>query len=131
MCPPAMQVYLPSVAWGVVLNPHTDNRIFKQLLSRVGRDECDDASRRAFLLPLATPPGAGLLYWNLRRHDGTPSEVPVEHAVEYEVGALYSWPLDLTHALQPWPYAEWDAAALRITLQLFGVQCGEKWYFYH
>jgi len=128
---PAVQVYLPSLAWAFVINPHEDKHVFEGLLEKAGGDECDSSTRQAFLLPLATPPGAGLYFWNLRRPDGTPSDEPVQHAQSYEVGTLYSWPLGLTHALQPWPYLEWDAAALRVTLQLFGVRCADTWYFYH
>jgi hypothetical protein len=129
---PAVQVYLPSLAWALDLNPHEDVHAFEGLLAKAASDECDSSTRRAFLLPLATPPGgAGLYFWNLRRPDGTPSDEAVRHAQSYEVGALYSWPLGLMHALQPWPYLEWDMAALRVTLQLFGVRCADTWYFYH
>lgn len=129
--PPAAQIYLPSVAWAFLVNPHSDDEKFRSLLLSVGGTHCDEASRLAFLLPVATPPGAGLLHWNLRDHHGAASDTAVERVTVYERGALYSWPLTLQHALAAWPYREWDAAALRITLQTFGVRCGETWYFYH
>ena len=129
---PAVQVYLPNIAWSVAINPHTDALIFSRMLTRVGQTVCDDSTRAAFLLPLSTPPpGSGLLYWNMLDANGTASSVPLEHEQDYTRGTLYSWPLTLMHALRAWPYIEWDTSALRVTIQAFGVRCGDDWYFYH
>jgi len=130
---PAVQIYLPSLAWAFVVNPHIDEHVFSQLLrgSPGGGAECEESTRFAFLIPLHTPSGSGLLFWNLLNQDGVATEELVEHVQPYVRGTLYSWPLTLPHALHPWTLAEWDASALRVTLQLFGVLCGEMWYFYH
>ncbi|EOD17009.1 hypothetical protein EMIHUDRAFT_244584 [Emiliania huxleyi CCMP1516] len=122
---PAAQIYLPNVVWAMLLNPHTD-ALQRQQLQRVEGEPCNGSTRTAFLLPLLTPPGTGLSWWKVSA-DG---EV-VRHQTMYTRGSLYSWPLTLKHALKPWPYAEWDISATRMTMQAFGVRCGASWYFYH
>ena len=73
---PAVQIYLPNLAFALIFNPHKDEQIYLQEADGV---PCDDASRTALLLPLHAPPGAGLHYWNHLHPDGSPSELPVEH----------------------------------------------------
>lgn len=128
---PAVQIYLPNLAFALIFNPHVDKRVFSSKLREADGVQCNDASRTALLLPLHTPPGAGLLYWNYLHPDGIPSKLPIEHAVMYEVGTLYEWPFSLPHALHAWPHLEWDSSAIRSTVQAFGVRCGDVWYFYH
>jgi len=50
-------------------------------------------------------------------------------------GSLVSWTYDLLHAVSPYAYAPGSPndqlAGWRITMQAFGIKCGDKWYVYH
>ena len=76
---PAVQIYLPNLAFALMFNPHMDDAVFSSKLQKADGVQCDNASRTALLLPLHTPPGAGLLYWNYLHPDGNPSVILVEH----------------------------------------------------
>ena len=78
---PAVHIYLPNLAFALIFNPHIDNKVFNSKLREADSVPCDDASRTALLLPLHTPPGAGLLYWNYLHSDGIPSKLPIEHVL--------------------------------------------------
>ena len=124
---PAVHVYLRSVLWGSLTNPHQDHVYTRETprgFEPGGNQTCDDATRTSVLIPLTAPRGTGLLWW-ARGARG----VRVEREVLYEVGNAYKWPPGLTHAVRPWPYAE--LAQARVTIQAFGVQCAGIWYFYH
>ena len=129
---PAVNIYLPSAAWAVTINQHFDVDDFAPLLVQARGVPCDEDTRLAVLVPLLMPPaGAGLLYYNMLDEQGAPSAALIEHELAYELGSMYTWPMSLAHAVRPWPHIDWGTSALRLTLQAFGVRCGDEWFFYH
>ena len=115
---PGIQIYLPNALWQVVANPHTDKMYSTQY--GLGEDPtCVNTTLTTFLVPVVAPEGAGLLFWNASG----------EHEVMYEMGSLYAFDALLMHSIKPW--YEWRAMLPRMTLQAFGMQCGETWYVYH
>ena len=121
--PPTVQAMLPSVFWHFVCNPHEDNVYY---IPEIDGAPCAEDSLSTFLFPLASPRGAGLVSWTLDRA----SQRVREHATPYEVGKMYTFNASLPHAIRPFPYVEFSPAP-RMTIQAFGVKCGEKWYVYH
>ncbi|EOD30727.1 hypothetical protein EMIHUDRAFT_110977 [Emiliania huxleyi CCMP1516] len=96
--------------------------------------ECESRSRISFTLPLALPPSdqgeAGLNYVAFRsKRQGCADHVGDEWAwcadtcavmrrEVYKVGEWGGW--------RP----TWDLRARRVTMQGFGIRCGEAWYLY-
>jgi hypothetical protein len=73
---PAIQIWLPCVLWESVLNVHTDLPVAlrcDRALRAAGSSHCDPGSAMTFLVPLTTPPGAGIL-WYRAGPDGEPRE---------------------------------------------------------
>lgn len=127
---PSVQVYLPNMLWHTVHNRHTDAVYVRHLRRYLGGqrfDElrCSAATATSFLLPLVAPAGAGLLYYDAPR--GQISEN--EH--RYTVGTLHAFAVWTPHSIRPWPYREWAAGEARVTVQTFGIRCGEWWVMYH
>jgi len=119
---PAVKVVFPSLFWHWFSNPHTDNYLYK--MEELDGRKCDLARQRTFLIPLTEPPGAGLYYWY---KNGTRAEV------DYKVGNVYSFEVTVLHAIRPFPYFEWKHGMkdARVTIQAFGIPCGENWYITH
>ena len=95
-------------------------------MDEIDGNKCDRKEQRTFLIPLTQPPGAGLYYWH---KNGTRIDV------DYKVGNVYSFEVSVLHAIRPFPYFEWSHGheASRVTIQAFGIPCGEprKWYITH
>eukprot|EP00746_Dinoflagellata_sp_MGD_P141216 gnl/MRDRNA2_/MRDRNA2_74362_c0_seq1.p1 gnl/MRDRNA2_/MRDRNA2_74362_c0~~gnl/MRDRNA2_/MRDRNA2_74362_c0_seq1.p1 ORF type:complete len:364 (-),score=41.58 gnl/MRDRNA2_/MRDRNA2_74362_c0_seq1:33-1124(-) len=128
---PNVQIYLPSLAWHSIVNIHNDMYVawpFKKGRKGEARKgkQCDRSTFRSFLWPLNTPPGAGLLWWTVNE-----TGIATEHESLYEKGNLYTFHAALPHSIRPWPYREWAAHEPRMTVQAFGILCGDDWYVYH
>lgn len=119
---PAVKVVLPSLFWHWFNNPHTDSYLYR--MDELDGKRCDRARQRTFLIPLTDPPGAGLYYWY---KNGTRAQV------DYKVGNVYSFEVSVLHAIRPFPYFEWahGMSNARVTIQAFGIPCGENWYITH
>jgi hypothetical protein len=128
---PSVQIFLPSIAFSMVTNWHTDtglpaNVAFDYISQHVPESEmCEPASITSFIWPVQVPFGAGLLFFN-----GT------EHNVLYKRGSMFAFNASLIHAVGPWPYAEhltWttdSSSQVRMILQAFAARCGSTWYVY-
>ena len=126
----------------MLINPHVDMGFEYRLPARLGLNQsaCDPSTWRSFLLPIKTPPDAGLLWWTRRDARSTtttpdsvelrPNEI-VERETLYRYGQLVSFPVTLAHTIRPFTYFEWRRTQWRITVQAFGVRCGDMWYFQH
>ena len=119
---PAVKVVFPSLFWHWFNNPHTDSYLYQ--MEEIDGNKCDKARQRTFLIPLTEPPGAGLYYWY---KNGTRMEV------DYKVGNVYSFEVSVLHAIRPFPYHEWKHGMkdARVTIQAFGIPCGDNWYITH
>jgi len=120
---PAVKIVFPSLFWHWFNNPHTDSYLYQ--MDTINGDTCDKKRQRTFLIPLTEPPGAGLYYWF---KNGTRVDV------DYKVGNVYSFEVSVLHAIRPFPYYEWRRGHMmdsRITIQAFGIPCGDKWYITH
>jgi len=120
---PAVKIVFPSLFWHWFNNPHTDQYLYK--IDEIDGQECDRAKLRTFLIPLTEPPGAGLYYWF---QNGTRVDV------DYKVGNVYSFEVSVLHAIRPFPYFEWSRGHMtdaRVTIQAFGIPCGDNWYITH
>ena len=115
---PGVQIYLPNALWQVVVNPHEDG-MYSQQYGLSEDSTCANTTLTTFLMPVVAPEGAGLLFWNASG----------EYEAMYETGSLYAFNALLTHSIRPW--YEWRKMLPRMTLQAFGMQCGDKWYVYH
>jgi hypothetical protein len=120
---PAVKIVFPSLFWHWFNNPHTDSYLY--IMDEIDGKTCDKARQRTFLIPLTEPPGAGLYYWF---KNGTRVEV------DYKVGNVYSFEVSILHAIRPFPYFEWIRGRMmdsRVTIQAFGIPCGDNWYITH
>jgi len=119
---PAVKIVFPSLFWHWFNNPHTDSYLYR--MKEIDGNRCDRARQRTFLIPLTEPPGAGLYYWY---KNGTRVDV------DYKVGNVYSFEVSVLHAIRPFPYFEWKHGMMdsRVTIQAFGIPCGDKWYITH
>ncbi|VEU43492.1 unnamed protein product [Pseudo-nitzschia multistriata] len=120
---PAVKIVFPSLFWHWFNNPHTDNYLYQ--MDEIDGRQCDKDRQRTFLIPLTEPPGAGLYYWF---GDGTRVDV------DYKVGNVYSFEVSVLHAIRPFPYFEWSWGSMmdsRVTIQAFGIPCGDYWYITH
>jgi hypothetical protein len=120
---PAVKIVLPSLFWHWFNNPHTDSYLYT--MNEIDGNTCDRKRQRTFLIPLTEPPGAGLYYWF---KNGTRVEV------DYKVGNVYSFEVSILHAIRPFPYFEWKRGSMkdsRVTIQAFGIPCGDYWYITH
>merc|ERR1711974_296639 len=114
--PPSFHIFGPSLAWRLMVNPHTDIRIYHK--SDVGGVACTRGLLRSFSLTITMPMDSGLFYWDTEGR----------HKVEKTPGGLLTWPGDVPHSLSHWRQ---EPPAWRITLQAFTVKCGGTWYVYH
>lgn len=120
---PAVKIVFPSLFWHWFNNPHTDNYLYQ--MEEIDGQKCDRAKQRTFLIPLTEPPGAGLYYWF---KNGTRVDV------DYKVGNVYTFEVSVLHAIRPFPYFEWSRGHMtdaRVTIQAFGIPCGDNWYITH
>lgn len=120
---PAVKIVFPSLFWHWFNNPHTDNYLYQ--MNKIDGKKCDRTKQRTFLIPLTEPPGAGLYYWF---QNGTRIDV------DYKVGNVYSFEVSVLHAIRPFPYFEYSRGSMtdaRVTIQAFGIPCGENWYITH
>ena len=120
---PAVKIVFPSLFWHWFNNPHTDNYLYK--MSEIDGNKCHAHLQRTFLIPLTEPTGAGLYYWF---PDGS------RVSVDYKVGNVYTFEVSVLHAIRPFPYFEWSRGSImdsRITIQAFGIPCGDFWYITH
>ncbi len=120
---PAVKVVFPSLFWHWFNNPHTDNYLYR--MDEIDGKVCQKEKQRTFLIPLTEPPGAGLYYWY-------PNGTRVD--VDYRVGNVYSFEVSVLHAIRPFPYYEWSRGSMtdvRVTIQAFGIPCGDNWYITH
>lgn len=121
---PAVKIVFPSLFWHWFNNPHTDNYLYQ--MDEIDGNVCDRDRQRTFLIPLTEPPGAGLYYWF---KNGTRVDV------DYKVGNVYSFEVSVLHAIRPFPYFEWSRQGsmkdARVTIQGFGIPCGDYWYITH
>eukprot|EP00747_Dinoflagellata_sp_TGD_P138257 gnl/TRDRNA2_/TRDRNA2_175765_c0_seq1.p1 gnl/TRDRNA2_/TRDRNA2_175765_c0~~gnl/TRDRNA2_/TRDRNA2_175765_c0_seq1.p1 ORF type:complete len:355 (+),score=34.25 gnl/TRDRNA2_/TRDRNA2_175765_c0_seq1:140-1204(+) len=114
---PGVQVWSPNLVWSMVVNMHIDDKY--------GPTCNPDIVPTAFIWPIQTPPGAGLLWWT-RGED----EI-FEHEILYNKGWLYTFPTNTPHAIRPFPYRDWDMHH-RMAIQAFGAQCEDgNWYVWH
>lgn len=132
--PPTVQVYLPNLALGAVVSPHTDTFYVDFLgesirLANGSRQPCDGRTATSLLVPLVTPRGAGLLWWG-SSGAGAGGRV-MQHEILYTKGSVYAFPTSLVHSVRPWPYSEWRVGTFRMTAQSFAVRCGVTWYVVH
>jgi len=120
---PAVKIVFPSLFWHWFNNPHTDSYLYQ--MEEIDGKSCDKSRQRTFLIPLTEPPGAGLYYWF---KNGTRVDV------DYKVGNVYSFEVSVLHAIRPFPYFEWSRGRMmdsRVTIQAFGIPCGDYWYITH
>lgn len=120
---PAVKIVFPSLYWHWFNNPHTDSYLYR--MDTIDGKVCDKQRQRTFLIPLTQPPGAGLYYWF---KNGTRVDV------DYKVGNVYSFEVSVLHAIRPFPYFEWSRGHMmdaRVTIQAFGIPCGDQWYITH
>jgi len=114
---PAFHIYAPSIVWQVLINPHQDSDYARTVIRG---DRCDRQHPISWSLGIAMPAGSGLVTWN-----GTNRKLSQRPA-----GDFLSWHGGLPHALLPWRFSglrhDW-----RLSLQAFGVRCGDVWYLYH
>mmetsp|Transcript_30717 Transcript_30717/g.65890 ORF Transcript_30717/g.65890 Transcript_30717/m.65890 type:complete len:270 (-) Transcript_30717:174-983(-) len=120
---PAVKIIFPSLFWHWFNNPHSDNYLYD--MDEIDGNTCDKSRQRTFLIPLTEPKGAGLYYWfgNGTRVD-----------VDYKVGNVYSFEVSVLHAIRPFAYFEWNRGSMmdsRVTIQAFGIPCGDNWYITH
>lgn len=120
---PAVKIVFPSLFWHWFNNPHTDKYLYQ--FDEIDGNICDLNRQRTLLIPLTEPKDAGLYYWFA---DGT------RISVDYKVGNVYSFEVSILHAIRPFPYFEWSRGRMmdsRITIQAFGIPCGNFWYITH
>jgi hypothetical protein len=129
---PAIQIWLPCALWKSVLNVHTDLGVAlraERALRAAGFPHCDPSSAKTFIIPLTTPPGAGLLWYR----EGPDGE-PVEHQQQYRKGYLYAFPAVLPHSIRPFTFDDWSLEK-RITVQTFAMRCSNSssvtWAVFH
>lgn len=111
---PAFHIYGPSRIWQFLLNPHYD-KLYG--LKQVGDKACEERVL-SFSLPLSTPKGGGLIYW----------DAAGRHRIERPDGSLLVWSGSAAHSIAPWPY---DGRSMRISIQAFGSRCGGRWHLHH
>ena len=123
---PGIGILLPNLLWHWIVNPHFDSTYANRIPRKITCAKADEVT--TFIIPIATPTGAGLRYWTKDR-DGS----VVRNEVFYKVGNVYTFPATRTlHTIRPFPYREWRRGSARINVQAFGVQCDDgKWYIYH
>ena len=83
---------------------------------------------KAITVAPAVPHRTG--HWRLLYYDAPRGQIS-ENEHRYTVGTLHAFAVWTPHSIRPWPYREWAAGEARVTVQTFGIRCGEWWVMYH
>lgn len=127
---PAVLIFYPHLFWQFILNAHQDTYIMmlhtdfllKMGKDSLGMDGCTPGSSVSIIIPISAE-GAGLYFWT---KDGK------QHHLMYEVGSVYTFPVTMIHAAAHASYFEyWRNKRIRMTIQAFAIQCGDKWHVMH